>query len=152
MKGPLTDIKTAALKLLSYRARSKKEMAEKLQRKGFAGDHIEDVIKLLETAGLINDSALAAELLRYSVERKSLGNKGIRAFLAGRGIDRELIDKTLMTHSPESEENAALEFAERKLKILKRHPPDVIKRRLWGMLQRRGFSSEVVSKTVNSVL
>lgn len=128
------------------------EMAEKLQRKGFGSGQIEDVIKLLETAGLINDRALAADLLRYSVERKSLGNKGIRVFLARRGIDRELIDKTLSNHSPESDENAALEFAERKLKILKRYPAEVIKRRLWGMLQRRGFSYEVVNKTVNSVL
>lgn len=152
MKGSPVNIKTAALKLLSYRARSKKEMADKLQRKGFTGGQIHDVIKLLESAGLINDRALAVELLRYSVERKSLGNKGIRVFLASRGIERDLIDKTLSDHSPESEANAALEFAEKKLKILKRYPQEVIKRRLWGMLQRRGFSSEVVSKTVNSVL
>jgi regulatory protein len=152
LKGSPVNIKTAALKLLSYRARSKKEMAEKLQRKGFDSGQIEGVIKLLETAGLINDRALAADLLRYSVERKSLGNKGIRMFLASRGIDRELIDKTLSVHSPESEGNAALEFAERKLKILNKYPPEVIKRRLWGTLQRRGFSAEVVKKTVKSVL
>ena len=151
MKGTPADIKTAALKLLSYRARSRKEMAEKLQRKGFDSVQIEGVIRLLETAGLINDSALAVDLLRYSVERKSLGNKGIRVFLASRGIERGLIDKTLSAHSPESEENAARAFAERRLKTLKKYPPEVIKRRLWGMLQRRGFSSEVVNKTVNSV-
>jgi regulatory protein len=152
LKGSPADIKTAALKLLSYRARSRKEMAEKLQRKGFDSAQIDDVINFLETAGLINDKALAADLFRYSVEKKSLGKKGIRVFLASRGIERELIDKTLSTHSPESEENAALEFVQRKLKILKRYPPEVIKRRLWGMLQRRGFSSEMVNKTINSVL
>jgi len=140
------------LKLLSYRARSRKEMAEKLERKGFESGQIEDVIKLLETAGLINDRALAADLLRYSVERKSLGKKGIRLFLARRGIERELIDKVMSAHSPESEESSALEFAERRLKTLKNYPPEVVKRRLWGMLQRRGFSSEVVNKTINSLL
>lgn len=127
-------------------------MAEKLERKGFDSGQIEGVIKLLETSGLINDKTLASDLFRYSVERKSLGKKGIRLFLARRGIDRELIDKTLSAHSPESEEYAAREFAERKLKILKKYPREVIKRRLWGMLQRRGFSSGVVNKTINSVL
>ena len=152
MKGSPADIKTAALKLLSYRARSRKEMAEKLQLKGFESGQIEGVITLLETAGLINDRALAADLLRYSVERKSLGKKGIRVFLARRGIDRELINKTLAAHAPEAEEHAALEFAERKIETLKKYPREVVKRRLWGMLQRRGFSSEVVHKTINAVL
>ncbi len=152
MRGSPADIKTAALKLLSYRARSRQEMAEKLQRKGFDSGQIDGVINLLETAGLINDRALAAELFRYSVEIKTLGKKGIRVFLASRGIERDLIDKTLATHSPETEENAALEFAGRKLKILKRYKPEVIKRRLWGMLQRRGFSPDVINKTINTVL
>ena len=152
MKGSPADIKTAALKLLSYRARSRKEMAEKLRLKGFESGQIEGVITLLETAGLINDRALAADLLRYSVERKSLGKKGIRVFLARRGIDRDLINKTLASHAPEAEEHAALEFAERKIETLKKYPREVVKRRLWGMLQRRGFSSEVVHKTINAVL
>ena len=127
-------------------------MAEKLQLKGFESGQIEGAITLLETAGLINDRALAADLLRYSVERKSLGKKGIRVFLARRGIDRELINKTLAAHAPEAEEHAALEFAERKIETLKKYPREVVKRRLWGMLQRRGFSSEVVHKTINAVL
>jgi regulatory protein len=152
LKGSPADIKTSALRLLSYRARSKKEMAEKLRRKGFDGGQIDGVIKLLEKAGLINDEALAADLFRYSVERKSLGKKGIRVFLAGRGIERKLIEKTLSTHSSEVEENSSLEFVERKLKTLKKYPPEVMKRRLWGMLQRRGYSSEVINKTINSVL
>lgn len=152
LTGSPAEIKTAAIRLLSYRARSRKELAEKLQLKGFDSRQIEEVIKLLETAGLINDRALAADLLRYAAERKSLGAKGIRMFLAGRGIDRELIDKTMAGHSPESEENAALGFAEKKLRTLKKYPPDVVKRKLCGMLQRRGFSSGVIHKTISSVL
>jgi len=152
LRGSPADIRTAALKLLSYRARSRKEMAEKLQQKGFGSGQIEDLIKLLEAAGLINDRTLAADLLRYAVERKSLGAKGIRMFLARRGIDRELIEKTMAAHPPESEAHAALEFAEKKLRTLKKYPPDIVRRRLWGMLQRRGFSSEVIHKSIASVL
>ncbi|MEW6599831.1 MAG: regulatory protein RecX [Nitrospirota bacterium] len=152
LKGSPADIKTAALKLLSYRARSRKEMNEKLRRKGFESGQIEHVIRLLESSGLINDRALAADLLRYSVERKSLGTKGIRLFLAKRGIDRELIDNTLSAHSPESEEKSALEFAQKKMKIFERYPPEVVRRRLGGMLQRRGFSSDVTIRTIHSVM
>jgi regulatory protein len=152
LKGSRADAKTHAIKLLSYRSRSKKEMLEKLQKKGFDGVEIENTIQFLEKTGLINDNVLVSDLFKLSVERKSLGKRGIRRFLIKRGIDKELIDNTLSSHTTESEEKAALEFAERKLKTLKSHPDNVIKRRLWGMLQRRGFSGDVITKVFDSIL
>ncbi|MBI4682427.1 MAG: regulatory protein RecX [Nitrospirae bacterium] len=149
--GPQVNAKTYALKLLSYRSRSKKEMLERLGRKGFDSSQIDSVIKFLEDTGLINDRLLASDLVKYSTERRPLGKKGIAMLLAKRGIDRELADKTLSVHTAEMEDAAALEFVERKMKTLKNYPENVIKRRLWGMLQRRGFSIEVIIRVVNSV-
>ncbi|GBD97409.1 regulatory protein RecX [bacterium BMS3Abin06] len=151
MKGSRADAKAYALKLLGYRSRSKKEMLEKLKRKGFESGQIDAAIKFLEDTDLINDKALASYLFKYSSERKSLGKRGIRIFLTKRGIDNELIEETLSTHTTEMEEKAALEFAERKLRYLKNYPEDVVKRRLWGMLQRRGFSIDIIRRAVNSI-
>jgi regulatory protein len=152
LKGSRSDAKAYALKLLSYRSRSKKEMHEKLQKRGFDSRQINDAVKFLEDAGLINDAVLASDLLRYSMERKSLGKNGIRMFLARRGIDKELVEKTLLSHTKEKEERAALEFVERKVRTLKNCHGHVAKRRLWGMLQRRGFPFDVIKKTVDAVL
>ncbi len=146
------DAKTYALKLLGYRARSRKELLEKLKRKGFDNGQIEHTIKFLENAALIDDKALASDLFRHSIERRSLGKRGIRMFLTRRGIDRELIEDTLAVYSMDMEEEAAREFVERKLKTLKNYPGDVIKRRLWGMLHRRGVSIDVINRVVNSIL
>ncbi len=152
MKGSPTDAKAYALKLLSYRARSKKEMIERLAGKGFEASRIDVTLKLLEDAGLINDKLLASDLLHYSAERKYLGKRGIRMYLTKRGIDKELTDKTLSAHTAEMEEKAAIEFVERRLRTLRSYPENVIKQRLWGMLQRRGFSFDVIKKAVGSVL
>jgi regulatory protein len=152
LKGSRADAKTCALKLLSYRARSKKEMIERLEKKGFERGQIDGVVTALEKAGLIDDNTLASDLFRYSVERKSLGKRGINMFLARRGIDKELVDRTLTAHTSEMEDKTAREFVERKLKTLKNYPADVIRRRLRGMLQRRGFSYSVIKKTVDSIL
>ena len=152
MKGSPDNAKAYALKLLSYRARSKKEMIERLTGKGFEGNRIDATLKLLEDAGLINDKTLASDLLHYSAERKYLGKRGIKTYLTKRGIENELIDKTLSAHTTEMEEKTAIEFVERRLKTLRSYPENVIKQRLWGMLQRRGFSFDVIKKAVGSAL
>lgn len=151
MKGFRVNAKTYALKLLGYRSRSKKEMLEKLKRKGFESGQIDAAIKFLEDTNLINDKALASDLFKHSAERKSLGKRGISLFLAKRGIDNNLIEETLSTHTTDMEEKAALEFVEKKLRYLKNYPEDVVKRRLWGMLQRRGFSIDIIRRAVKRI-
>ncbi len=151
LKGSPAEAKAYALKLLSYRARSRKELLERLVRKGFGSSQIKEAIESLEDAGLINDEDLAPELLRYSIEYKSFGKKGIRTFLSKRGIGRDLIDEVLSNHSPETEEKTAVGFVERKLENLKNYPEDIKRQKLRGMLQRRGFSWEVINRVVNSM-
>ncbi len=126
-------------------------MLERLQRKGFAPAQIDGVMNFLEDTGLINDQALSSDLFQYSIETKSLGKNGIRMFLFKRGFHKGLIDKTLMDHTREMEEKAAREFAERKMDLYKNYSRDIVKRRIWGMLQRRGFSYEVIKDVVGSL-
>jgi len=151
LKGSRADAKTCALNLLSYRSRSRKELLDRLKRKGFSDGQISDAVKSLERAGLINDEGLAEELFRYSLERKPLGKRGLGALLARRGIDKELIDNTLSARTGEMEEKAALMLVEKKIRTLKNHPEDIVKRRLWGMLRRRGFSSGVIHKVIGLI-
>ncbi len=127
-------------------------MTRKLRDKGFDEALIRDTVTYLHNIGLMDDVSLASDLYRIGAEHKSLGKRGIRMFLAKRGIDRELIDTTLSDHTPDKEIEAAREFAERKYETLKKYPEQVIRRRLWGMLQRRGFSAHVVHTVINSVL
>ena len=147
----LNDPKRYALRLLSYRSRSRKEIFDRLKRKGFPAAEIEKTIYFLENAGFIGDEALTRELFKYSVERKSLGKKGVEAFLTKRGIDKELIHKELSGYTKDIEAESAARFAEKKLKSLHKYPKEIIRRRIWGMLQRRGFSAEVIHKTLEGL-
>ena len=105
-------------------------------------------MEFLENSNLINDSELASELLSYSARSKPLGRNGIRMLMFKRGIDKSLIDETLSAHTLDMEEKAAMEFASRKSRVLGSYPPKVARRRLWAMLQRRGFSADVIRKVV----
>ena len=149
MRGSQAEAKKYALRLLNYRPRSRKEILQRLRRKGFDDTEINITVDYLERAGLINDDILAAGLLRHAVEIKFLGKRGAELFLYKRGIERSLINKTLSSHTKETEEAAAQRLVEKRSRALKSHPENVIKRRLYGMLQRRGFSSDVIYKVLN---
>jgi len=138
-----------ALKLLSHCSRSEKEICDRLKKKGFDGNDITRTIKFLQETGLIKDEELVHELLINAVEKKYLGKRGIRLFLRNRGIKKDLIDEAISGLSEGAEKEAAMRLAQRKLKVLKNYPPDIIKRRLWGMLERRGFSAEIIKETLN---
>jgi regulatory protein len=151
-KDPRTVVRSYAYKLLSYRSRSRKEMLERLRAKDFEAEDVDAVMEFLENSNLINDAELASELLSYSARSKPLGRNGIRMLMFKRGIDKSLIDETLSAHTSDMEEKAAMEFASRKSRVLGSYPPEVARRRLWAMLQRRGFSAGVIRKAVDSVL
>lgn len=151
-KAPRIAARSYAYKLLSYRSRSRKEMLDKLRRKGFETADINAVMEFLEKSGLINDAELALELFSYSAGSKPLGKNGIRMLMLKRGLDKGLVEETLSAHNAEMEEKTAMEFAERKSRVLKNYPAKVARRRLWAMLQRRGFSADVIRKAVDSVI
>lgn len=151
MKDSRAEAKAYALKLLGYRSRSRKEMLNKLERKGFSESHIKSTIDFLEASGLLDDNTLASELLRYSREKKHLGKLGIRMFMTERGLGNELIDRSLSGHSAEIEEETAREFINNKLRTMEHYPGRIIRRKIWGMLRRRGFSFEVMNRVIKSI-
>ncbi len=151
MKGSATEAKRYALKLLHYRSRSEKEIIQRLKRKGFDDIQISNTVEYLKNAELLNDDVLASELLKSATEKKQLGRKGIQVFLFHRGINKNLIAETLSGLSEDTEKETALRLVEKKMKVLRNHSKNVIKRRLWGMLERRGFSADVIHTAIKSI-
>lgn len=152
MRGSQAEAKSYALRLIEYRPRSRKEMLQRLKIKGFDDEEINGTIAYLERAGLINDEILADGLLKHAVEKKLLGKRGAELFLYKRGIERGLISKVISSHTKENEDEAAKKLLEKKLRTLRSQPEDVIKRRLYGMLQRRGFASDVIKAAISSAM
>ncbi|MBI4843719.1 MAG: regulatory protein RecX [Nitrospirae bacterium] len=152
MKDSQADAKRYALRLISYRPRSRKEMFERLKTKGFSQEEIEVTFSFLHQAGLINDEALAAGLITHAVEKKMLGRRGAEAFLLKRGIEKDTARKLITCRSEEDEKGSAEKLVAKKLASLKNLPQETKKRRLYGMLQRRGFSADVIRNVVSSAL
>ncbi len=135
-----------ALLLLSYRARSEKELTARLKKKGYSEEIIEKVRKRLSELRLIDDERLARD---YIEDRIKIGHKGrwlVRAELLKMGIKKELIDKQLKQAPDETE--AARMVVEHYLPRYRKLDEVTRKRRLIGVLARRGFSPETIEKVL----
>lgn len=130
---------------LSYRARSEKEITDKLRRKGYEDEAVvAATLDRLRENNLVNDAEFAAQ---WTLHRTS-GGKGRRVIaqeLRQKGVDGETVAETLAeTISEESEAETAYNIAVRKVGIRPVDRSREAQAKLSAFLQRRGFTWDTV--------
>ncbi len=73
--------------LFKYRLRTKKEIYERLLRKGFKKNEIENEIRKLEEEGLIDDERFARIYVRGKIERECIGRQVLIEKLLKKGVN-----------------------------------------------------------------
>jgi regulatory protein len=141
------EAKDVALRFLSFRRRTEKEVQDKLQKKGFDDKTIKRTIEKLKGYDLINDLEFATAWVKERLAYKPRGKKLLRQELWKKGIKKEIIDQVI-NELCQDEDRSALELL-KKVKIrYKNLEPQVAKRRMYGYLLRRGFSYETAKNAL----
>jgi regulatory protein len=96
---PEPDAAQAALRALSAADRSRAELEQRLDAKGFTEEEREEALDELERLGYLDDGRTARERARRLAER-GYGNAYIRADLEQRGLP---VEEALAELEPESE-------------------------------------------------
>lgn len=143
--------KNIALHQLGVSGRSEAEVRQRLSDREVAGEAIEAEIAGLRSVGLIDDRALARNLVDQLRTRKKLGDQAIRHSLSKRRISREIIDEVL-ADSPVDEESVLVDLATARARSLSHLEPEVALRRLTGFLQRRGYQGSRVFEVARAAL
>jgi len=138
-----------ALKILGYRDRSMSEMRQKLIGKGFPEQVVERTLAYLEAKAFIDDRRLAELLKRDAVERRHFGAQGVRGYLLRRGIAKDVAD--VIAETDNGYLDVAMQFAEKKLRSMGHLDGVTIKRRLWGLLARRGFTPDEMRQVLKKI-
>ena len=142
--GKRSQGRAAAARLASGRMMSRKELAERLGRKGVAPDTAAEAVDWLESLGAVDDAAYAGAVARHYAAG-GYGPGRVRQELQKRGIPRELWDSAL-AQLPDS--TAAIEkFLQSKLKG--RTPDRTTLKKLSDALLRRGFSWNDIRPALN---
>lgn len=137
-----------AFRLLGYRDRSEKEVREKLAGKGFSEGVAEEALAYMKDQGFIDDKRVAGVFRRSVVEYRHLGRNGVRAYLIKKGIDADIAEEA--AGNEDEYLDAAKKLIQKKLKNMKGCDSETVKRRLWGLLARRGFSGNTIYDLLKS--
>lgn len=152
-KEELLRAQNYALNLLSFRARSEKEIAERMAQKGYEPFIIDKTIAYLKEQGYINDKAFAEAFIKDKSELNGYGRNRIRWELYKKGVSRELVDELLEeVVTPDEEYEKAKMLAERKMKLWQKDPKPVQYRKLSGLLARKGYPFDLVSKVARELV
>lgn len=138
----------AAMNLLSYRPRSKSELHQRLQRRGFDDSSIEAAIAKLAEQRLVDDEAFAQF---WKDNRDSFSPRSqwfIRAELKRKGVATDIVDRVVRTAD---DSKSAYQVAVTKARRLPRSDYQSFRLQLGGYLHRRGFSYGVINKVVEQV-
>jgi regulatory protein len=132
-----------ALRLLSYRARSERELEDRLEKKGFSSRSISPVMQYLKEVKLLDDAGLAEQLRRQAQEVRLLGYGSAKAFMMKRGLPRDIVEAVL-AFDESGEVRSARRLVEKKLKSFGDHPSADDRKKLRNFLARRGYSFETI--------
>jgi regulatory protein len=149
-KRPL-DCHERALRLLSVRPRSSRELGSRLRQAGFEDAEVEDELLRLEEVGLLDDGAFARELADHHLTVRRSSRRAVAGALAAKGVPRETIDRTLAGLGGDESERA-VEVARDRARRLTNLRPEVAYGRLVSFLARRGYDGSTSRQAARAAL
>jgi regulatory protein len=140
----------ASLRLLSVRPRSRRELRDRLRRKGFRQPAIEAAVDRLLRWGYLDDADFARQWIAQRQATRPRGRRLLEVELRAKGIDPEAVSEAVEAAGLD-EETTALRVASKYRERLAGLDPLTRQRRLAGVLQRRGFDWEVIRRVLDAI-
>ncbi len=154
--GPEADpesvARTILLDQLTGRARSRKELADKLASKLVPDDVARRLLDRFEEVGLVDDEAFARAWIGSRQPGKGLARRALAQELRRKGIDDEVAREALDEIDPNDELEAARALVRKKLRSLRGVDEVTRTRRLAGLLARKGYPAGLAFAVVREEL
>lgn len=137
----------SALYFLKFRPRSVFEIQRKLKQKKFPDVEIDKTINLLKEQGFLNDLEFARMWIRNRNLLKPMGKRLLFLELRKLGVESEIIEKALEIEDLDESSKAKMVF-EKKKKYLSKLPTEEFKKKMIGLMSRRGFSWDIIKQVL----
>lgn len=142
-----------AMDALASRLHSRSELRRKLMRREYGDAVVDAVLEDLARLGYLDDERFARTKALSAAQHKHHGRRRAFVELIKSGVKGDVADKALADVYAEHDSTAvARELALKQLPRLQKLDPLVARRRLVGMLQRRGFDYDSIKPVVDEVL
>lgn len=149
---PETAAKAICLRLLTGQARPRAGLATALRQRGIPDDIAEKVLDRFTDLGLLDDRAYAEMFVTAKHRDRALGATALRSELRRKGLDEVTVDEAVRAIDPDAERDRATALIARRIDAAMVNGIPTARRRLVGLLARRGYSPEVASSVVERAL
>ena len=147
-----SNIKNAALSLLSFRMRSQKELYSKLMQKGYPSSTVKSVISSFEKNGWLNDHEFGLAFSKDQINRNSIGPISLKYKLKEYIDSDELISVIVKSVYADMKVDGII------YNVLKRFEPSKIKNdsnlreKLINKLKRKGHYWQDIDESINNFI
>lgn len=138
-----------ALKFISYQMRTESQVRQKLSETGFPEDVIQSTMQRLNHSGLIDDNSYAKLWVENRSDLHPRSHRALAYELRRKGISDQVITQALKDAVPE--ETLAYKAGLKQSRKLRELEKPEFRRKLSGFLARRGFSYEIISRTIDRI-
>jgi regulatory protein len=143
-----------AMKWIARRPLTRAELIERLTGRGTSESDATQLAADLTRLGMINDALLASDSVRRELRRAPAGDALLRAKLESRGIDETKAERAVREQAGGDELGRAISLLRKEVTKrtgrVKDAPAE--RRRLAGLLGRRGFEAEVCEEALRKVV
>src|SRR3954447_931193 len=173
----IQQVYESAIRFLSYRPRSEREVELRLRKKAYTPEQIATVIDRLRKRGYLDDMEFARFWVGNRMSFSPRGPRLLRSELRQKGVSQQIVDAILAEQSEaqteaaqEAEEVAAiwgtssdepapgtdlanaLNLAQKKWRTYSSLDPQIARRRLTAFLARRGYNYDTIDSTLRRLL
>ncbi len=149
---PEAVAKSICLRLLTDSARPRANLFQALKKRGIAEDVANRVLDRYAELGLIDDDAYAQSYVRTKHKERGLGKRALAMELRSKGIDDDIAAQALLEVDIEDEWERGRVLIGKRIGSAMAAGPATARRRLVGLLARRGYSASMSYELVNSAL
>ena len=152
LRESFSNVREAALVLLNYRMRSKKELEYRLLKKGYNKKTISMVIEELEDKGWVDDEKFCLAFGKDQINKNKIGPIALKYRL------KEYIDSLNLIEKLSDRIYSELNIENIIMQILAKYPPekikkeDNLKRKIINKLKRKGHYWQDIEGTLNKYL
>lgn len=140
----------AALRFLSFRPRSEKEVIDNLRKKKVDPQVTEKIITKLKEKNFLNDSDFARWWIESRTRFKQRSLRVIKMELKQKGISKDTIEQILNSQlSIFNEKEQIQKLIQKKIARFRGLSKHDLYQKLGGFLARRGFDYETIKKSID---
>jgi len=152
MGDPETVARGICLRALTGAAKTRKQLADLLAKKGVPEEAATAVLDRFTDVGLIDDAAFASAWVASRQSGRGLARRALASELRAKGVDGEVAAAAVAEVDPQDEWDSARRLVERKLPSMMRLDRVTAERRLMGMLARKGYGGGLAGYVVREAL